>query len=104
LDISLIMKGKVERENIVSNVGLKTEYGKGIQKPKDMESFEMVGDKQHLQIVSMYADEGKGYNIIAEELGRSSRTPYTHVHEHNDVVKRSSFCVICCRAGGKYQN
>lgn len=27
---------------------------------------------QHLEIISLYADEEKGYNIIAMELGRSS--------------------------------
>jgi hypothetical protein len=93
---------KVEKENIVANVGLKIEYGKEIEKPKDMGSFKTVGDKQHMEIIRLYADEGKGYNIIAEEMGRSSRTPYIHVHKHNDAVERSGFCVICRRAGGEY--
>ena len=46
----------------------KRRVSKEIQKPKDMESFEVVGDKQHVQIASMYADEENGYNIIAEEF------------------------------------
>ncbi len=93
---------KLEKENIVKNVGLKIEYGKELKKPKDMGSFKTVGDKQHIEIVRLYADEGKGYNIIAEELGRSSRTPYTHVKKHNDAVERSGFCAVCRRAGGEY--
>jgi hypothetical protein len=93
---------KREKEDITKICGLKISYGKEIEKPKDMGSFETVGDKQHIEIIRLYAEEGKGFNLIAEELGRSSRTPYTHVHKHNDAVNRSGFCAICRRAGGQY--
>lgn len=95
---------KREKENIVKAVGLKIEYGVELEQPRDMGTFKSIGDKEHLEIISLYADEGKGYNKIAEELGRSSRTPYTQVHKHNDAVNSSGFCVICRRAGGTHEN
>lgn len=65
-----------------------------------MSSFKSVGDKEHIEIVSLYAG-GMGYKEIVEKLKRSTRTPYTHVHKHNDAVKRSGFCAICRRELGE---
>ena len=92
---------KVEKEDIVSKVGLKIEYGVELEQPKDMGSFKSVGDKEHLEIVSLYA-EGLGYNKLSEKLGRSTKTVHSHVHKHNDAVNRSGFCATCRRAGGEY--
>ena len=92
---------KVEKENIVKNVGLKIEYGRDIEKPKDIGSFKSVGDNEHLEIVSLYV-EGNGYNKIHEKLNRSTKTIFEHIHKHNDAVNRSGFCAVCRRAGGEY--
>lgn len=94
---------KLPKENIVKNVGLKIEYGREIEKPKDMGTFKSVGDQEHVKIIELYAG-GLGYNKIAEKLGRSTRTPHEHVNKHNKAVKRSGFCPMCRRAGGDYEN
>ena len=68
-----------------------------------MGTFNSIDNKQHVEIVALYS-QGLGYNKIAEKLERSTRTPYTHVHKHNNAVKRSGFCPMCRRAGGEYEN
>jgi hypothetical protein len=92
---------KMEKENIVKAVGLTIEYGVELEQPKDMGTFKSVGDKEHLEIVALYA-EGHGYNKIHEKLSRSTKTVFEHVHKHNDAVNRSGFCATCRRAGGEY--
>lgn len=94
---------KREKENIVKATGLKIEYGREVEPSKDMGLFKSVGDKEHMEIIELYA-QGLGYQAIADKLGRSTRTPYEHVHRHNRAVKRSGFCAICKRAGGPYVN
>jgi hypothetical protein len=92
---------KVEKENIVKNVGLKIEYGKELKRPKDMGTFKSIGDKEHMQIMELYA-EGLGYNKIHEKLNRSTKSLRDHVIKHNSSVNRSGFCAICKRAEGEY--
>jgi len=94
---------KVEKEDIVSKVGLKIEYGVELEQPKEMGTFKTIGDKEHLKIMELYAS-GLGYNKIHEQLNRSTKSLSDHVHKHNDSVNRSGFCAICRRAGGEYEN
>jgi DNA-binding NarL/FixJ family response regulator len=49
-----------------------------LKKAKDM-VFSRASAARNREIISMYMD-GIGYNVIAEKLGRSTHTPYTHVH------------------------
>lgn len=90
---------KEEREDIVSNVGLKIEYGEVLDMGADKGSFKTVGDLEHVQIVNTYA-EGAGMQKIAAQKGRSTRTIQVHIVRHNDAVKRSGFCPVCKRANG----
>jgi len=92
---------KLPKENIVKNVGLKIEYGREIEQPKDMGKYKSVGDKEHCKIIELYVN-GLGYDKIGEQIGRSSRTPHTHVKKHNAAVERSGFCATCRRFGGEY--
>jgi len=92
---------KIEKEDIVSKVGLKIEYGQELEQPKDMGTFKSIGDKEHLEIMSLYAS-GLGYNKIHEQLNRSTKSLHDHIHKHNDSVNRSGFCATCRRAGGEY--
>jgi len=92
---------KVEKENIVKNVGLKIEYGVELEKPKDMGTFKSIGDKEHMQIMDLYAS-GLGYNKIHKQLNRSTKSLNDHIHKHNNAVNRSGFCAVCRRAGGEY--
>ncbi len=66
-----------------------------------MGTFTSIGDKEHLEIISLYA-EGNGYDKIHEKLGRSTKSLHDHIHKPNDAINRSSFCAICRRAGGEY--
>ena len=92
---------KREKENIVKAVGLKIEYGVELEQPKDMGTFKSIGDKEHTEIISLYAS-GLGYNKIHEQLGRSTKSLHDHIHKHNNAVTRSGFCAVCRRAGGEY--
>ena len=95
---------KREREDILAAVGVKVEYGEALEEPILKGSFKTVGDKEHAEIIRLYAEEALGMTEISEKLGRSSRTPHTHIHAHNQAVGRSGFCASCKRAGSKYQN
>ena len=98
-----ILWHKKEKENIVKNVGLRIEYGVELEQPKDLGTFTSIGDKEHMQIMELYAS-GLGYNKIHEQLKRSTKSLFDHVHKHNNAVERSGFCAICRRAGGEYEN
>ena len=86
---------------VLSSQRLKIEYKNQIEEAKGRSSFKSVSEKEHIEIVSMYAN-GIGYNVIAEKLGCS--THYTPIHRHNNAIKRAGFCVVCRRAGGKNEN
>jgi len=92
---------KLPKENIVKACGLQIEYGREIEQPKDMGTFKTIGDKEHMQIMELYA-EGLGYNKIHERLNRSTKSLSDHIHKHNNAVNRSGFCATCRRAGGEY--
>jgi hypothetical protein len=80
---------------------LKIEYGVELEQPKDMGTFTTIGDKEHTQIMDLYAS-GLGYNKIHLQLNRSTKSLSDHIHKHNNSVQRSGFCAVCRRADGKY--
>jgi len=87
---------KVEKENIVKNVGLKVEYGQEIELATDRGTYQTVTAKEHSRIVQLYS-EGLSMMKVGEKLGRSSKTISDHVHDHDNAVKRSGFCPQCRR-------
>jgi hypothetical protein len=88
---------KQERENILKATGIKVEYGEPIEKGEYRGAFKTVGDPEHAEIIKLYVDEGLGMNKIAEKLGRSSRVPHQHIHQHNASVEGAGFCPACRR-------
>ena len=88
---------KQERENILKAVGVRVEYGEPVEKGEYRGAFKTVGDLEHADIVKMYMDEGLSLNKIAEKIGRSSRTPFKHIHQHNSKVEGAGFCPACRR-------
>jgi len=80
---------KKEKENILSSVGIKVEYGELVYEGEYKGTFRTVGDKEHAEIIRLYIEEGLGINKIAEMLGRSSQTPLTQIQKHNKAVERS---------------
>lgn len=95
---------KREKENIMKAVGLRIEYGKVLELPKDKGSHKTVGDEEHTKIITLYGEEGLSMNKIADQLGRSTRTPKQHIDKHNAAVQRSGFCPICRRVGSSLQD
>lgn len=95
---------KKEKENILSNVGIKVEYGEPLYEGKYKGTFRTVGDKEHAEMIRLYVEEGLGFNKIAAILGRSSRTPLVQIQKHNKAVEKSGFCPTCRRVGSKYES
>jgi len=95
---------KREREDILKAVGVKVEYGETLEEPVLKGTYKTVGDREHAEIIRLYVEEAIAMTAIAEKLGRSSRTPYTHIRAHNRAVARSGFCASCKRADSQYYN
>jgi hypothetical protein len=95
---------KKEKENIISNVGIKVEYGEPTYEGEYRGAFRTVGDKEHAEMIRLYVEEELGFNKIAESLGRSSRTPLVQIQRHNKAVERSGFCPACRRARSDYEH
>jgi len=90
---------KVEKEDIVSQVGIKIEYGEELHEAEYRGSFKTVSDKEHSEMIELYLVDNLGMEKIAAKLGRSTRTPHEHIGSHNEAVARSGFCPVCKRAG-----
>lgn len=95
---------KREREDLLEDVGLSVEYGEQLEESILKGTYKTVGDKEHNQIIRLYAEEGIGFVEMGKKLHRSSRTPHTHVLSHNQSVKRNGFCPSCKRVDSPYQN
>lgn len=94
---------KKEKENILSNVGIKVEHGEPLCEGEYKGTFRTVGDKEHAEMIRLYVEEELGFNKIAELLGRSSRTPLVQIQRHNRGVERSGFCPACRRTKSEYE-
>ena len=90
---------KREREDILSSVGLRVEYGEPVETGRYRGRFTTVGDREHAEIVRLYVEEGLSMREVAEKLGRSTATVKAHLDRHNRAVGRSGFCPACRRAG-----
>jgi hypothetical protein len=88
---------KQERENILKAVGVKVEYGEPVEKGEYRGTHMTVGDHEHAEIIRLYVEEGLSMNKIAEQIGRSSRVPHKHIHQHNSKVEGAGFCPSCRR-------
>jgi hypothetical protein len=95
---------KKEKENILANIGIRVEYGEPIFEGEYRGTFRTVSDGEHAEMIRLYVEEGLGINKIAEQLGRSSRTPLTQIQKHNKAVERSGFCSVCRRVKSKNEN
>jgi len=95
---------KKERENILSSVGVKVEYGEVMKESVDKGRFRTVSDREHVEIIRLFIEENLGYVKIGEKTGRSSATAQKHVNLHNDCIERAGFCLACKRANSQYFN
>lgn len=93
---------KREKENIMKSVGVKVEYGEVLERAQDKGLYKTVGDREHSDIIELYARESLGMLTVAHKLSRSTRTVSEHVKKHNQAVERSGFCAACKRAGSSF--
>jgi len=63
-----------EKENILSNVGIKVEYGEPLHEGEYRGTFRTVSDKEHAEMIRLYIEEGLSLEKIADKFSRSSRT------------------------------
>ena len=94
---------KQERENILKAVCASVEYGDPIERGEYRGTHSTVGDVEHSEIIKLYVDEGLSMNKIAEKIGRSSRIPYKHIHQHNASVEGVGFCPACRRVTSGFE-
>lgn len=95
---------KEEKEDILTNVGIKVEYGEPLEQGEARGTFKTVGDQEHAEIIRLTIEENLCLSVIAGKLGRSTRTPFEHIHAHNRSIERLGFCPMCKRAGSKHFN
>jgi len=93
---------KKERENILSNVGIKVEYGEALKESKSMGTFRTISDLEHVEMIRLYIEENLGFVKIGERIHRSSATAQSHVKIHNNFIKTVGWCVSCKRAKSQY--
>jgi len=94
---------KEEKEDILSNLGIKVEYGEVPKQAEYRGTFKTLSDNEHSEIIRLYVEELLSTHNIAKKLGRSARTPVIHIHMHDDAVRRSGFCPACRRAGSPFE-
>jgi hypothetical protein len=85
---------KEERENILSSVGLKVEYGEVLDMGLDRGDYRTIGDKEHAEIITGY-HSGESMNKLADRLGRSTKSISDHIHGHDKEVLKGGFCATC---------
>lgn len=95
---------KKEKENMLSDAGIKVEYGEPLYEGEYKGTFRTVGDKEHAEMIRLYTEEDLGINKIGEMLGRSSRTPLIQIQRRNRAVERSRFCPVCRRVRSNHEN
>jgi hypothetical protein len=93
---------KLERENILSQVGLKIEYGTPVETGENKGTFKTIGDKEHAEIIQLYG-EGLSMNKISKQVNRSTKSIKDHIDQHNLAVSRSAFCPPCRHVHSSYE-
>ncbi|MBC7112558.1 MAG: hypothetical protein H5T34_00815 [Candidatus Methanomethyliales bacterium] len=89
---------KREGEDILQVAGIKVQFEERPEEGADRGRYKTVGDEEHARIISLYTEEGKSMESIGKQLGRSAKTVYDHIHEHNNDVERLGYCPKCRRA------
>jgi hypothetical protein len=96
---------KQERENLLELFDIRTEYGEVAFTGET--GFGKVSDYEHVRIIKARAVKGengkpKGMEKLGKEIGRSSKTIFTHLNMHNNMVHAVGECDRCARVGSKY--
>lgn len=92
---------KKPRENILAKTGVTVEYGETTE-PALGSTENVIGDEEHVRIITLTVKDGLSMEKIGEKLKRSKSTVHKHVHEHDEAIVRSGFCPRCQRAKSIY--
>ena len=92
---------KKEHENLIREFDIQITYGQVPHIPGSGSS--QVGDYEHLRIIKSRIETGKSMDVLAAELGRSSRTIHKHITLHNNMIRTLGECDTCARVNGEYK-
>ncbi len=105
---------KQEKEDIKKEVGVYVEHGEGdLDYGTNKGKFNTIGDPEHVEIVEAYhygledMKNGKvrtrtiGMHKIGKKLRRSPSSIRNQLIKHDEAVKRTGWCAVCKRAGGR---
>ena len=93
---------KIEKEDILNEVGCKVSYGEMMEIGQNKGTFKTVGDLEHCNFIRLYIEENLSMEKIRLRVSRSAKTIHDHIMLHNNTVARTGFCPACKRANGKY--
>ena len=92
---------KQEKEDLLTQLGIKIEYGEMPREALYRGRWKTVGDEEHAEIVRLYLEDKLSIHKISDRLKRSTKTVLDHLNSHNTAVKRSGFCPMCRRVRSK---
>lgn len=91
---------KQEHEDLLSLFDIKVKYG---EQPYMAEKGSYnVSDYEHIRIVKARVESTESMEALAKILNRSSRTIFTHINKHNNMIHAVGECDKCSRVNNKY--
>lgn len=93
---------KIEGENILEEVGIEVVKHEPMLRGKG-DGYQ-VGDKEHVEIMRLYAEVGLSYVKIKDRTGWSTNTSFGQVKRHNESVERDGYCPLCRRARSSFES
>lgn len=76
---------------------LKVQFEEVPEKGAYRGKYRTLSDLEHAELCRLYS-EGVGMQIIAERMGRSTKTVFDHIRKHEEAVARLGYCPKCRRA------
>jgi len=95
---------KEEGEDILSKLNIKVTFEEKPEEGVYRGKYKTIGDAEHAEIIEMYVEQGYSMAEIAEKIGRSTQTIFSHINRHTRDVQRLGYCPRCRRAGSKLQS
>jgi len=89
---------KMETENMLQLFDLRPQYG---ELPFMADSSGKVSDYEHVRIIKCRMESELGMERLGKQIGRSSKTIFTHIHSHNNMIHAVGKCQKCERVGSK---
>jgi len=91
---------KTEKEDLIDQLGIKVDYGE-IPHYGNVNRDE-VNDFEHAYFCSDYMKPKGSMGKTAKTFHRSPSTIQTHIHDHDDAVRKVGFCPKCATVKGDF--